>query len=199
MIAVIDYGMGNIFSVMNALDKLCANAEIVRDPKKIKEANAIIIPGVGSFNKTIQNLTAYKKEIIDAIESGMPFLGICMGLQVLFEKSEEGVMDGFNIIKGRVVRLPNNVTVPQMGWNELKIKKNTRLLSGIEEGDFFYFVHSYHCIPEDKKIIAATTEYGTDVTAAIEKENIAAVQFHPEKSGEKGLLILENFLRETKC
>jgi glutamine amidotransferase len=199
MIGVIDYGMGNIFSVMNALRKIKANAEVIKKPIDLKKADAIIMPGVGSFDATMENLKPYQETLISALDSGTPFLGICMGLQALFERSEEGTNKGLGIIEGDVLRLPDNVMVPQMGWNDLKIKKETCLLVGIEDGDFFYFVHSYYGVPKDKKVIAATTEHGVQVTAAIIRDNIAAVQFHPEKSGEKGLLLLENFIRETKC
>lgn len=199
MIGVIDYGMGNIFSVMNALKKIKANAEIIKKADDLAKADAIIMPGVGSFDATMENLKPYQKPLISALDSGTPFLGICMGLQALFERSEEGKRKGLGIIEGDVLRLPDDVMVPQMGWNELTIKKRTCLLEGIEDGDFFYFVHSYYGVPKDKTIIAATTPHGVQVTAAIVKDNIAAVQFHPEKSGKKGLLLLENFIRETKC
>jgi len=139
------------------------------------------------------------EKITSAIEDGVPFLGICLGIQILFERSQESPESGFGIIKGEVIRLPDNVLVPQMGWNELNIKRDTDIVRGIEDGDFFYFVHSYHCVPKDKKIVIATTEYGTEVVSVIERDNICAVQFHPEKSGVKGLLLLKNFLRGIKC
>jgi glutamine amidotransferase len=199
MIAVVDYGMGNIHSVMNALKKICANAKVVKKPAEIKKADAVIVPGVGAFDPTMENLRPFQKDLLSVIESGTPYLGICMGLQALFEESEEGRLPGLGILEGTVVRLPETVLVPQMGWNQLKIKKNSKLLSGIDDGEFFYFVHSYHCVPADKSIVAATTDHGATVVAAVERDNITAVQFHPEKSGQRGLLILENFLRETKC
>jgi len=199
MIAVIDYGMGNIFSIRNALEKVGAEVKIITQPKELDNADGIIIPGVGSFGNAMEQLLPCEEKITSAIEDGIPFLGICLGIQILFERSQESPESGFGIIKGEVIRLPDNVLVPQMGWNELNIKKAAGILEGIENGDFFYFVHSYHCVPEDKNGVIATTEYGTEVVAVINQDNIYAVQFHPEKSGEKGLLLLKNFLMNIKC
>ncbi len=199
MIAIIDYGMGNIFSIRNALEKVGAEVKIIAQPKELNNADGIVIPGVGSFGEGMKQLLPFEEKITSAIKDGIPFLGICLGIQILFERSQESPESGFGIIKGEVIRLPDNVLVPQMGWNELNIKRDTDILEGIEDGDFFYFVHSYHCVPKDKKRVTATTEYGTEVVSVIEKDNIYAVQFHPEKSGEKGLLILKNFLRDVKC
>ena len=126
-------------------------------------------------------------------------LGICVGMQVLFERSEESPEEGLGWISGDVIRLPNSVLVPQMGWNTLSIKKEVEILEGIGEEDFFYFVHSYHCVPKDRSVLAATTDYGLELAAAVSRDNLFAVQFHPEKSGEKGLLLLENFVRLTRC
>jgi glutamine amidotransferase len=127
-------------------------------------------------------------------------LGICIGLQVLFEKSQESPgARGLGWISGQVVRLPKEVNIPHMGWNNLSVKKSVDLLDGVVDGDMFYFVHSYYCLPIDRSVIAATTDYGTDVTAMISKDNLTATQFHPEKSGQKGLIILENFVRSTRC
>lgn len=199
MIAIIDYGMGNIFSIRNALLKAGADVEVLTKPERLDSADGIVIPGVGSFGEGMKQLTPYGEGIIGSIESGIPFLGICLGMQVLFGKSQESPERGFGLFKGEVIRLPDNVLVPQMGWNELEIKKGIGLLEGIVDGDFLYFVHSYHCVPEDKEIVAATVEYGVEVACVINRDNIYAVQFHPEKSGEKGLLLLKNFLDTVKC
>ena len=199
MIAIIDYGMGNIFSIRNALEKVGADVMVISRAEEIDNADGIIIPGVGSFGDAMKQLLPFEKKIRDSIDEEIPFLGICLGMQILFEKSQESKEPGFGIIPGEVIRLPDNVLVPQMGWNEIEIKKDVDLLDGIDSGDFFYFVHSYHCIPRDKERIVATTEYGREVVAVIAHDNLYATQFHPEKSGKKGLLILKNFLRSPRC
>lgn len=199
MIAVVDYGMGNIFSIKNALGKVGAKVRVISRPDEISDADGVVIPGVGSFGEAMKQLLPYREKIMDAVEAGTPFLGICLGMQVLFERSQENPVNGFAVIKGEVIRLPDNVLVPQMGWNELHIKKDISLLEGIKEGDFFYFVHSYHCVPRDKEGVVATTKHGTEVVAVIARDNMYAVQFHPEKSGVKGLLLLKNFVGDVKC
>ena len=199
MIAIVDYGMGNIFSIRNALEKVGADVKVTSKAEELRNSDGVVIPGVGSFGDAMKQLLPFEEKIGDSIEDGIPFLGICLGMQILFEKSQESKEPGFGIIPGEVIRLPNNVLVPQMGWNEIEIKKGIDLLDGIENGDFFYFVHSYHCVPENREMIIAITEYGTEVVAVINRDNIYAVQFHPEKSGKKGLLILKNFLRSTRC
>jgi glutamine amidotransferase len=199
MIAILDYGMGNLYSIRNAFEKIGAEAKIVRDAKGLKQADGIVIPGVGSFDECMKNLSPYTETVKDLIGSGTPIMGICLGMQVLFDSSEEGKEKGFGIIPGKVVKLPKTVIIPQIGWNELKIKKHIKLLDGISEGDFFYFVHSYHCVPKDKQVTAATIDYGKEVVAAIAHDNICAFQFHPEKSGPKGLTILSNFVGDVKC
>ena len=199
MIAIIDYGMGNIYSIKNAFHKAGVKVEVFENPDRLKDFDGLVIPGVGSFDNTITGLMPFKEKIFEAIDSGIPFLGICMGLQALFDESEEGKKNGLGLIPGKVIRLPDTVLVPQMGWNELSIRKESKILEGISDGDFFYFVHSYHCVPEENKVIGATTKHGLDICAAIEKDNIAAVQFHPEKSGEKGLEIIKNYSGWVKC
>lgn len=199
MIAIIDYGMGNIFSIRNALEKIGAEVKVITQPEELDNADGIVIPGVGSFGDGMRYLLPFEEKIKNSIKEEIPFLGICLGMQILFEKSQESTENGFGIIQGEVIRLPDNVIVPQIGWNELDIKRSIALLEGIENGDFFYFVHSYHCVPKDKKRVIATTEYGTEVAAVIAHDNLYAVQFHPEKSGEKGLLLLKNFLDIIKC
>ena len=199
MIAIIDYGMGNLRSIHNALTKVGGDPVIVSDGRDLSGADGIVIPGVGSFGDAMHNLTPFADSLFDSVDSGTPLLGICIGMQVLFDRSEESDSAGFGLIKGDVVRLPEGVKIPQMGWNELTIHRDTDLLAGIDDGDFFYFVHSYYCVPVDPGIIAATTDYGVDLACVVSKENVHAVQFHPEKSSKKGLRLLENFVEMTRC
>ncbi len=201
MIAIIDYGMGNLRSIHNALAKVGGNPIIISDEKALSDADAdaVVIPGVASFGDAMRNLTPFSDRLFDLVYSGTPLLGICIGMQVLFERSAESDVAGFGLLAGDVIRLPDGVKIPQMGWNELTIQSDTDLLAGIDDGDFFYFVHSYYCVPEDERVIAATTDYGVDMACVVEKDNIHAVQFHPEKSSRKGLLILKNFVEMVKC
>ncbi len=198
MIAIIDYGMGNLRSIHNALTKVGGDPVIVSDSRDLSGADGIAIPGVGSFGDAMRNLTPFADSLFDSVDSGTPLLGICIGMQVLFDRSEESDSEGFGLLKGDVVRLPEGVKIPQMGWNELTIHRDTDLLAGIDDGDFFYFVHSYYCVPEDSGIIAATTDYGVDLACVVSKENVHAVQFHPEKSSKKGLRLLENFVEMVR-
>lgn len=198
-IAVVDYGVGNLFSIYNALDRIAAGPKLAREPEEIAGFDGIVVPGVGSFGRCMRRLARFEPALRRVQEEGTPILGICVGMQVLFEGSEESPEEGLGWIKGDVIRLPDSVIVPQMGWNTLSIRREVEILEGISDDDFFYFVHSYHCVPADPSVIAATTEYGTEVAAAISEENLFAVQFHPEKSGEKGLSILRNFVRLSRC
>jgi glutamine amidotransferase len=196
---VIDYGMGNLRSVAKALETVGFEVLITNDYKKLEEGDAIILPGVGAFGDAIKNLQ--NLNIIETLKEALeirkkPFLGICLGLQLLFEKSYEfGIHKGLGILKGEVKFFGNRVKkVPHMGWNEIHPQKKHKILEGLKDGDFFYFVHSYYVEPEDKEVILTTTDYdGFYFTSAIAKENIIAVQFHPEKSQKKGLLLLKNF------
>ncbi len=199
MIAIIDYGMGNLRSIYNALMNVNGDPVIVSDSAKLSGADAVVIPGVGSFGDGMNNLRQFGDELFDVINNGIPMLGICIGMHVLFDWGEESNSAGFGLIKGDVIRLPPGVRVPQMGWNELQIRNDSDLLSGINDGDFFYFVHSYYCVPANNQTITATTDYGVDLAAVVEKDNIHAVQFHPEKSSNKGLIILKNFVGMTRC
>ncbi|VVB70756.1 Imidazole glycerol phosphate synthase subunit HisH [uncultured archaeon] len=200
MIAIVDYGMGNLFSIYNALDRVGAGPRIVRDPEALSGADAIVVPGVGAFGSCMDQLRRFEASLRQALDEGVPMLGICVGMQVLFEESEESPgVKGLGWIAGNVVRLPEGVMIPQMGWNSLTIKRHVEMLDGISDGDMFYFVHSYYGQPIDQSVIAATTEHGIEVTAAVAKDNLFATQFHPEKSGAKGLKILENFVRSTRC
>ncbi len=209
-IAVIDYGLGNLRSVAKALETAGAEVDVTNNPKNIANAKAIVFPGVGAFHKGMQNLE--KSDILPAliksIKEGVPFLGLCLGLQLLFTESEEhGIHQGFDLIKGSVKRFKPKLKVPHMGWNEVKLKmKNEKLkideklkiFEGIPDNSYFYFVHSYYVEPEDKDIIIATTDYGIEFASAINKDNVWGLQFHPEKSGEIGLKILENFVKYVK-
>lgn len=196
MIAIMDYGTGNLKSIRNGFLKVGVDATITRDPYKIENADALILPGVGAFGRAMKHLEDYKDLIHDYINSGKPFLGVCLGLQLLFTKSQEDEgIKGLDVFKGEVLRLPEGLKIPHMGWNNLKIVNKCPIFK--ETGnDYVYFVHSYYVKPEDESIIAATTDYGIDVTAAICKDNVFATQFHPEKSGEVGLNILKNFVKE---
>jgi glutamine amidotransferase len=199
-IVIVDYGMGNLFSIYNALDYVGGNPRLVRDPEELKGAKGIIVPGVGAFGSCMTQLSKFSDSLWQSFQEGVPMLGICVGMQVLFDESEENPgAAGLGWIPGKVVRLPGDMMVPQMGWNSLSIKQSTEMLDGIIDGDMFYFVHSYYGRPADASVIAATTDYGVEVTAAVTKDNLFATQFHPEKSGPKGLRILENFVRSTRC
>jgi len=200
MIAIIDYDMGNLRSVAKAFEKVGATAAVTRDPKAILNASHVVLPGVGAFKDCMRNLDEYGliDPIIKSIESGKPFLGICLGLQLLFDESMEfGRHKGLGVIKGKVVRFPEGtgLKVPHMGWNEATKRIDSPLLSGIEDDTFFYFVHSYYAVPEDRSVDLTTTGYGLDFTSSIMKDNIMACQFHPEKSQKSGLKVLENFSR----
>ncbi|MBI5492670.1 MAG: imidazole glycerol phosphate synthase subunit HisH [Deltaproteobacteria bacterium] len=197
MIAVIDYDMGNLRSVTKALEKVGAKATVTRDPKIIREASHVVLPGVGAFKDCMRNLSDYGlvEPILKAIEAGKPFLGICLGLQLLFDESAEfGRHKGLGVIKGKVVRFPEGeLKVPHMGWNNVSVKKDSALLKNLPEEPFFYFVHSYYAVPVDKGVDLTTTGYGVEFTSSIEKDNVMACQFHPEKSQRAGLKVLKNF------
>ncbi|OGL51291.1 MAG: imidazole glycerol phosphate synthase, glutamine amidotransferase subunit [Candidatus Schekmanbacteria bacterium RIFCSPHIGHO2_02_FULL_38_11] len=208
MIAIVDYGMGNLRSVQKAFEKLKFDALITREQKEIENAKAIVLPGVGAFKDCMDNLENLKlvAPIVDGIKKGKPFLGICLGLQLLFSESEEfGLHRGLDIIKGRVKRFPPDLSdlegdrgklkIPHMGWNRIKIIKKAPIYEGIDDESYFYFVHSYYVIPEDKGFAATETSYGINFVSSIWKDNIFATQFHPEKSQKAGLKVLENFGR----
>lgn len=199
MIAIIDYGMGNLRSVQKGFEHTGHEAVVTRDAKTILNADKVVLPGVGAFSDCMKNLDQYG--LLDAvhrsINSGKPFLGICLGLQLLFTESEEfGISKGLNIIKGRVERFKiqdSKFKVPHMGWNSLSFKKRPSALADVPENSQVYFVHSFHVVPEDKNVIATTTPYGIEFVSSIWKDNILAVQFHPEKSQKLGLSILKRF------
>ena len=199
MIAIIDYGAGNIQSVSKALKHIGCDCFITNKKDEILSADGAVLPGVGSFGDTVDSLNKYgiKEAVIEFIKSGKPFLGICLGLQLLFPGSEESEgAEGLGVFDGTITKIPNGdgLKIPHMGWNSLKITKNSRLFKGIEENPYVYFVHSYFLNAADKSIVAAQTEYGVTIDAAVEKGNVFATQFHPEKSGNTGLRILKNFV-----
>lgn len=200
MIGIIDYGAGNIKSMKNAMDRLILspNSRIVENSEDLKGLDAIILPGVGSFSY-LSLLGDMRGELSERIESGVPFLGVCLGLQWLFEKSEESPKTrGLGLLRGEIVRFPKGLPVPQMGWNKIKTVKENELIEGLD-GEYFYFVHSYFAKPEKKECVRAVSEYSLEFTSVIAEKNIYATQFHPEKSGKNGLKLLENFLKVVKC
>jgi len=198
MIAIVDYGMGNLMSVQKALEKLGAKTILTNNPETISKSKKLILPGVGAFGDAVKGLKAHNLEnsIRDFIKSNKPFLGICLGLHILFEESEESTdVKGLGILKGKVAKFKTNLKVPHMGWNSIKIMKKSPILKNIDSGSYVYFVHSYYVEPRDKKTILTLTNYDTDFASMIWKDNIFACQFHPEKSQNIGLKILENFIK----
>jgi len=197
MTAIIDYGMGNLRSVQAGLSYVDQESFITDDPKKVIEADGVVLPSVGAFGDAIKRLndTGLGDAFREAVNLGKPCIGICLGLQLLFSESDEGgLYKGLDIVKGRVVRFTNQLKVPHMGWNQLDIKqKESPLFRDIPEGTYVYFVHSYYVAPDDSSVIAATTNYGIDFTSVIAKDNLFGTQFHPEKSQNLGLQILKNF------
>ncbi|MFQ7491262.1 MAG: imidazole glycerol phosphate synthase subunit HisH [Lachnospiraceae bacterium] len=203
MVAIIDYDAGNIKSVEKALLYLGEEAVITRDRDAILRADRVILPGVGAFGDAMDKLRTYglDKVIQEVVGQNTPFLGICLGLQLLFESSEESEgVEGLGILKGKVVRLPeeSDLKIPHIGWNSLKYPNPGRLFTGIAEDSYVYFVHSYYLQAKDPSIVTATTEYGTLIHASVEQGNVFACQFHPEKSSEVGMQILKNFLTISK-
>jgi glutamine amidotransferase len=202
--------MGNLRSVQKAFEKTGFDARIIRTAREVQDAHALVLPGVGAFRDCLKNLDALNliTPIVTSIRSGKPFLGLCLGLQVLFSESEEfGVTPGLDIIRGRVVPFPANMAeqqgpsgvnparlkIPHMGWNTISIKKRPPCLAAIQDASFFYFVHSYYVVPDDREVIATTTRYGVEFTSSIWKDNIVAFQFHPEKSQALGLQVIRSF------
>jgi len=199
MIAIIDYGMGNLRSVEKGFLKVGADVRVTNKPEDVLKADGIVLPGVGAFRDCMGELTNLNliNAVVDSIKQGKPYLGICLGLQILFSESDEfGKCNGLDILKGRVIRFDlenKELKIPQMGWNQLNIKKDNPLFEGVPDKSYFYFVHSYYVAPDDSSVIATTTDYGIEFTSSVWKDNIYAVQFHPEKSQNLGLQVLRNF------
>jgi glutamine amidotransferase len=203
MIAVIDYGASNLRSVMHALDHLKVDAHVATGPDGLHGADGIILPGVGAFGAGMDQIRAlgFEAPVKQAAADGVPLLGICLGMQFLFEVSEEmGTHTGLGLLPGRVVRFPDEALlaqgckIPHMGWNQLHPTRDTPLLDGVQAGDYTYFVHSFYCAPDDDADVLARTDYGLDFTSIVGRENVFGVQFHPEKSQAVGLRILQNFV-----
>jgi len=191
--AIIDYGAGNLFSISKALEEAGFKVKITVEPDLLMESDTLILPGVGNFGPATQRLRPLKDTIIDEVKSGKLFLGSCLGMQLLFKTSEESPGEGLGLINGKVKRFKENVKVPHMGWNTIKRLRDSTLLDGIPDDSYFYFVHSYYPKPENLKDVLAVTEYSQEFTSIVERTSIYGTQFHPEKSGDMGARLLENF------
>jgi glutamine amidotransferase len=198
-IVIINYGVGNLHSARKGLERAGAKVEILTEPARIAEADALVLPGVGAFAEAKKNLTKIEDIIVQETMSGKPLLGICLGLQLLFTRSYEGgVTKGLGLLKGDVVKLPKTLKVPQVGWNNILIERPSPLLEGVPDNSYVYFVHSYFAKPEEPEDIVGITEYGIRFPSILERKNIFATQFHPEKSGDTGLRMLKNFVRTVR-
>jgi glutamine amidotransferase len=199
-IAIFDYGAGNLFSLKSALERNGAESvHIIYNLRELSKFDGLVLPGVGNFDPAIRSIESSARYLDKAIDNCMPLLGICLGMEILFNKSEEGKLEGLKILNGEVVLLPKGkVKVPHMGWNNLKIKAQSKLLEGVKDQSWVYFVHSYKTVPKDHKLVVATSDYGVSIPAMIEKNNLMGVQFHPEKSGDVGALMIKNFIELCK-
>ncbi len=197
-VAIFDYGSGNLFSLKAAFDRISAEVQIIHDLENLDEFNCLVLPGVGNFDPAIKGIKNHKKQLNNAIENDMPTLGICLGMEILFNRSDEGILKGLNILDGDVITLPKKKKIPHMGWNNLKIVRDSKLLKGLDHNTWAYFVHSYYIKPKNRKIIVAKSDYGLEFPAIIESKKLFGTQFHPEKSGDVGMIMLRNFLRECE-
>jgi len=198
-VAVINYGVGNLRSIKRGLEKAGAKVVITHSPEELRSSDAIVLPGVGAFAPAVKNMEPITDVVADAVESGKPVFGVCLGLQLLFTRSSEGgSIRGLDLISGEIVRLPDTVKIPQMGWNTIKFVRSHPLLEGVKEDSYVYFVHSYYPQPADPKVVVTTTEYGVKFASMVAKKNLFATQFHPEKSSKTGLTILKNFVGIVK-
>jgi len=197
-ISIVDYGVGNLHSIRRGIELAGADARVTSNRTEIADADAIVLPGVGAFDDAMEGLKDKFEPIMDEVRGGKPLLGICLGMQLLLTRSEEGKSMGLNIIPGEVVRLPQGLKVPQMGWNSLEIRREHPIIAGIAPGSYMYFVHSYYARPEDSNTILTTTDYGIQFPSIIARDSIIGVQFHPEKSSKIGLQMLKNFVGMVK-
>ncbi len=198
-LAIFDYGAGNIFSLRVALEKQGATADVITSFDRVNNYSGLLLPGVGNFDPAVRSIRDYSSvSFADYVKDKIPVLGICLGMEMFFEKSEEGKERGLAVMEGKVILLPNRLKIPHMGWNDLKIRKSNPLLEGVPDSSWVYFVHSYRVEPKNQDIIMAESDYGIRVPAVINKGNLYGTQFHPEKSGHVGSLMIRNFLRECK-
>ena len=197
-VAIFDYGAGNIFSLKNSLEKIGATVNVITNFDDENIHSGLLLPGVGNFDPAMNGIKNFSKIQFKEYVGNMPVLGICLGMEMFFEKSEEGKEKGLNVIDGEVVVLPSSMKVPHMGWNNLEIKKPGKILEGVENGSWAYFVHSYRVKPNSNDVITAESDYGIKVPAVVEYNNFFGTQFHPEKSSTVGKIMLENFLKECK-
>jgi len=197
-VAIFDYGAGNIFSLKNSLEKVGATVDVITTFDNLNVYSGLLLPGVGNFDPAMNRIRDHSKVKFRDYVGSMPVLGICLGMEMFFEKSEEGKEQGLDVIDGEVVVLPSSMKVPHMGWNDLEIKKPGKILEGVKDGSWAYFVHSYRVKPNSNDVITAESDYGIKVPAVVEYENFFGTQFHPEKSSTVGKIMLENFLKECK-
>jgi glutamine amidotransferase len=198
-VAIFDYGAGNIFSLKNSLEKNGAQVEVITSFDNVNSYSGLLLPGVGNFDPAIKSIRDYSKtDFVDFVGNNMPVLGICLGMEMFFEKSEEGKEKGLGVIDGEVILLPQEMKIPHMGWNDIQIERPSKILEGITNGSWVYFVHSYRVKPKNKDVVVADSDYGIKVPAVVEHMNFFGTQFHPEKSGNVGSVIINNFLRICK-
>ena len=198
-VAIFDYGAGNIFSLKTSLEKNGATVDVITSFDQAKDFAGILLPGVGNFDPAIRSIRDYSAiQFKDFVQDKIPVLGICLGMEMFFGKSEEGKEKGLDVLNGEVVLLPNDMKIPHMGWNSLQIKKQSKILNGVDDGSWGYFVHSYRAKPLNEQIVMADADYGINIPAVVEKGIYFGTQFHPEKSGKVGSLMIKNFLRECK-
>jgi len=198
-VAIFDYGAGNIFSLKTSLEKNGASVDVITSFDQVKNYSGLLLPGVGNFDPAIRSIRDYSAiQFNDFVKDKVPVLGICLGMEMFFAKSEEGKEQGLNVLNGEVVLLPENMKIPHMGWNDLQIKRESKILDGVDDGSWVYFVHSYRAKPTNEQIVVADADYGIKVPAVIEDGIYFGTQFHPEKSGKVGSLMIRNFLKVCK-
>jgi glutamine amidotransferase len=198
-VAIFDYGAGNIFSLKNSLEKNGAQVDVITSFDNVNSYSGLLLPGVGNFDPAIKSIRDYSKtDFVNFVGNNIPVLGICLGMEMFFEKSEEGKEKGLGVINGEVILLPQEMKIPHMGWNDIQIERPSKILEGVTSGSWVYFVHSYRVKPKNEDVIIADSDYGIKVPAVVESKNFFGTQFHPEKSGNVGSVIINNFLNICK-